>query len=87
MTLMFRPSLSICWIGATPAAVAGILTIRLRRAMRSCSSRAADSVPAESLARPGATSTLTKPSWPSLDSYTGSNTSQAPSMSAVTRAQ
>ena len=70
-----------------PAAVAGILTIRLRRAMRSCSCRAAASVPAESSARPGATSTLTKPSRPALDSYTGSNTSQAPSMSAVTSVQ
>ena len=41
------------------AAVAGIFTIRLRRATRSCRSRAAASVPGLSLARPGSTSTLT----------------------------
>ena len=85
--LMLRPSLSIAWIGATPSAVAGIFTIRLRRAIVLWRWRAAVSVPDASWASDGATSTLTKPSPPSLDSYTGSRTSQAPLMSFVTSAQ
>ena len=84
---MFRPSLIIWRIGASPPAVPGIFTIRLGRLMRSCRPRAAVSVPAESSARSGATSTLTNPSPPWLESYSGANTSHAASMSAMTRVQ
>ncbi len=66
--LMLRPSLSIAWIGATPSAVAGIFTSRLRRLIVVWRWRAAASVPGPSWASDGATSTLTKPSPPSLDS-------------------
>ena len=85
--LMLRPSAIICSIGPSPSAVAGIFTIRFRRAIRSCRSRAAASVPAPSWARSGSTSTLTYPSTPSDASYTESNTSQAPWMSWMTSDQ
>ncbi len=84
---MLRPSAIIWRIGANPACVPGIFTIRLRRSIVSCSSRAAASVPALSSASDGATSTLTNPSPPSLSSYSGSNTSHAPAMSFRTSAQ
>ena len=50
---MLRPSEIICRMAGTPSAVAGILTIRLGRLIRSCSERAASMVPAVSLARTG----------------------------------
>jgi hypothetical protein len=85
--LVLRPSEIIVRIGSMPSAVAGILTITLRRAMRSCSARAASSVAGPSWARPGSTSTLTKPSMPPASAYVGSNTSAAPAMSWSTIVQ
>jgi hypothetical protein len=84
---MLRPSLIIWRMAGTPAAVAGIFTITLGRAIVSCRCRAAITVASVSLAMSGATSTLTNPSPPPDDSYSGAKTSRAPLMSCSTIAQ
>ena len=65
---MLRPSEIICRMAGTPSAVAGILTIRFGRSIRSCRLRADSMVPSVSLASAGDTSRDTKPSAPSLAS-------------------
>ena len=75
---MLRPSPIIGWMARRPSAVPGILTIRFGRAMRSCRSRAAALGARGVVGQAGATSTLTKPSPPSLSWYTGANSVAAP---------
>ena len=65
---MLLPSAVIAWIAGTPAAVAGTLTNRFGRAIRSCSARAAVTVAAVSWAISGATSIDANPSPPPLAS-------------------
>ena len=71
VTLMLRPSEIIASMAGTPAAVAGILTNRFGRWMRSCRFRAESMVAAVSAANAGDTSRDTNPSVPPLESYTG----------------
>ncbi len=84
---MERPSLIIWRMAGTPSAVPGIFTSRFGLAMVSCSRRAAAAVPSVSWAKPGSTSTLTKPSPPSEESWSGAKTSSALRMSWSTSAQ
>jgi hypothetical protein len=87
VTLILRPSAVIALIAGMPSAVAGIFTMRLRRATRSCKPRAAASVACVSCASSGATSIETNPSAPLLRSKTCPNTEHASSTSAMTSSQ
>ena len=84
---MLRPSAIMAAIAGRPSLVAGIFTSRFGWLMRPCRSRADAIVPSVSWARAGETSIDTKPSPPSLSSYTPLSTPRAPSTSAITRSQ
>ena len=87
VTLMLRPSAIISSMAGTPAAVAGIFTIRLARCRVVCRWRAAAEVALVLSASSGDTSNETYPSTPALAVWTGARMAQAAVTSWLTRAQ
>jgi len=83
---MLRPSAIDCSIAGTPAAVAGILTIKFGRLTVLHNRRASRIVACVSLASFGETSMDTKPSAPPVRSKTGASTSAAFLMSSIANA-
>ncbi len=86
VTFTLMPAAIAPVIAGSPAAVAGILIITFSRATAACRRFAAASVPAESWARRGLTSMLTRPSMPFEPSYTARMRSHAIWMSSIASA-
>ena len=81
VTFTLIPSAMACVIAGSPSMVAGILMNRFGRSTIHHSARASAIVAAVFLASLGSTSSDTRPSRPSVRSYTGRSTSHAHLMS------